>query len=194
MSMRDHFYSVTSIEPIRACIASGNMDAVIEIVRQYRQDSDLDIDDELEFRHNVESMLMCDRPPRKEPGCWYHLLPYLATHFELSPANDLPINEGWKHSHVWPPYRKLVRRHVSRVSRKLLAHLDVGRALQGKGIQYDGSVFSWLAENEVRDVHESLLQLDSTVITIPELNDFHQDLVESLGIIASQSRDLFAGA
>ena len=194
MSMRHRFYSLTSIEAIRACVASGNKNAVEAIVQGYLQDSDLEIDDEPEYRHNAETMIMCDRAPRKEPGCWFHLVPYLALHLGLSPDDDLPINEGWKHSHVWPPYRKLLKRHITRTSRQYLAYLDDGRPLQGKGIQYDGCVFSWLIRNEVQALYESLSQLEPSVITIPDLTGFHEDFVESLRIVTSQSRDLFAGA
>ncbi|MCM2369213.1 hypothetical protein [Aporhodopirellula aestuarii] len=194
MSMRDHFYSLTSIEAIRACVASGNESAVEAIVRGYLEDSDLELDDEPEYRHNAETMIMCEKPPRKEPGCWFHVVPYLAVHLGLSPDDNLPINEGWKHSHVWHPYRKLLRRHITRASRQYLAHLDDGRPLLGKAIQYNGCVFSWLIGTEVQDLYESLSKLDPSVITIPDLTGFHEDFVESLRIVASQSRDLFAGA
>ena len=163
-------------------------------MREYTCDGDVDLDEESEFRHSAESMLLCDKPPRREPGEWYRLVPYLASHLELMPDDDLALNEGWKHGQVWPVYRRQLKKHLSRSQRKLLAHLDDGRAFRGKGIEYDGSVFTWLTTAEVRELHESLSQLEPSTLTLSELSDFHEDLVKTLEVIATQSRDLFAGA
>ncbi|QDU10389.1 hypothetical protein [Gimesia aquarii] len=197
MSMRDHFFSVTSIEPIRTCIASGDRAVVEGVIKSYLR-GDLDYEDEdeddPEFREAVEEMITCVSPPKKEPGCWIHVLEHLAQYLELSPDFDLPFNEGWKHSHVWPPYRKLVKRHISRQSRKSLGYLDDGRPFRGRGIDYDGCVFSWLSADEVKELSNSLSNVDASVITDPDLIDFHETLTESLQIVAGQSRDLIAGA
>ncbi len=197
MSMRNQFCSLTSIGPVRACVASGNEAVVEAIMRAHMRDNypgAAETEDDPEFRRNAESIIMCDAPPRKEPGCWFHLIEYLADHLGLSPNDDLPINEGWKHSQVWLPYRKMVKRHVSRSSRRSLAHIDYGRPLRGKAIQYDGCLFSWLTASEVRELGESLSKMDSSVITDLDLIDFHEALVESLQMIACQSRELFTGA
>src|SRR4051812_47569999 len=127
MSMRDLIFSITSIEPIRNAVASGD-DAlmrtlVAEGAAQYTED---DLRDEVvqqdidEHRSNTESFLTCASPPKKEPGGWSVLLEDVARHLGLAPRSDLPFNDGWKHTYCWRAYRKAVDRHVTRQSRTSL--------------------------------------------------------------------------
>ena len=201
MSTRDYFCSFTSIDPIRDAVGSGD-DALVEAVVSLRTKAlkdefgdgfDEDADDP-EFRDYVESMIKCKSPPKKEPGCWNYVVEHLAKHLGLEPNLDLPFNEGWKHYDSWGPYRKLVKKHVTTESMKSLRHLQDGRPLRGKKIGHDGCLFAWLSADEVRELHDSLSQLDDTVITDADLADFHDTLVDSLQMISAESKVLFMGA
>ena len=163
---------------------------------QYDADElgDEDIQEDIAERRSwAESMINCKSPPKKEPGCWHYFVEDLAQHLELDPNSELSVNEGWKHYHSWKPYRKLVKRHISRQSMKCLGHLESGRPLRGKKIDHDGCVFAWLSTPEVEELHESLSKLDSAVVT-EEWADFHETLVESLKVVRDQARELFMGA
>jgi hypothetical protein len=154
-----------------------------------------DVQEDIDERRSwAESMIMCKSPPRKEPGCWNYFVEDLAQILRLEPNRNLPFNEGWKHSYVWEPYFKIVKKNITRQSRKSLAHLDDGRPFRGKGIDYDGCLFGWLSADEVKELCQSLSKVDDALIADTEFVNFHGTLVESLRIVSSDSRDLFMGA
>ena len=201
MSTRTHFVAIASIDPIRDAVASGDGALAEAIMTRYvnglraEYGGDEDVEEEAdEFREYVTSMIMCRSAPRTEPGCWNYVIKLLAEHFNLSPDRDLPFNEGWKHYHVWKPYRGMVARHVTPASNKSLEYLENGRPLKGAEIDHDGCVFAWLAPDEVRELHQSLSKLEPAVITDEDLADFHDGLVESLKIIGDRNAVLFMAA
>jgi hypothetical protein len=202
MSTRTHFVSITSLDPIREAVASGDaalVEAVMtRYVNQLREGSDddeeIDEDDLDEIREWVEGMILCPSPPEEEPGCWNYVIELLAEHFDLKPDGNLPFNEGWKHSRVWGRYRALVAGHVTREADRSLKHLEEGRPLRGSRIDYDGCVFGWLAPEEVKELARSLSQLDRAVIADEDLLDFHDGLVRSLKIIGKRNAVLFMAA
>jgi hypothetical protein len=200
MSTRDYFCSVNSIDPISAVVGSNDGRLVDALIEKYSSQYDADeLKDEYvceaieERREWAESMIKCTSPPKKEPGCWHYFFEDLALHFGLEPDSELPFNEGWKHYYSWSPYRKLIKKHISRQSMKSLGYLESGRPLRGKKVEHDGCVFAWLSPEEVRELHHSLSALDRTVIT-DDWIDFHETLTESLQIVSSQSKYLFMGA
>lgn len=200
MSTRTQLYAVSSIEPIRAAIGSNDNELVEAIVTKEREtlqeDYDEDEQDELEeeleeFREMVEEMIL-GTPPKNEPGCWALLFEHLASHLKLDPA-ELPLDD-WKHSHVWESYRGFVDDHVSKPSKASLRHLDDGRPLNGRGIDYDGCVFGWLSAEETAELCESISQLDPSVIKEDDLRGFHTELVECLSQAKSKGAAVWMGA
>ncbi|HUG69506.1 MAG TPA: hypothetical protein VMM76_17275 [Pirellulaceae bacterium] len=201
MSTRDYFFSITSIEPIRAVVGSRDETLVNALIETYASQydpatlEDEDVQDDIEERRSwADSMINCERVPKKEPGCWNYFVEDIARHLGLEPDSNLPFNEGWKHNCSWQPYRNIVKRHVTRQSGRSLAHLEDGRPLRGKRIDYDGCLFGWLTADEVKELHQSLSQLHDALIANTDFVDFHETLVESLKIVSSDSRDLFMGA
>lgn len=204
MSTRTYFRAIRSIEPIREVVASGDDTLVNKLVVAYaaqfdedeREDEpDEDDDPVQEFRCQAESMITCASAPKEEPGCWNYVIDLLSEHFDLIPTEiSLSFNEGWKHYHVWNPYRDIVAKHVSAQSNASLRHLQDGRPLRGKDIDHDGCIFAWLAADEVTELHTSLSHLDLSLLKDDEWRDFHRTLVESLGMISSKSCALFMAA
>jgi hypothetical protein len=209
MSARTHFTSITTIEPIRDAVASGD-DALVEALmdRHEQEFGDEDEDEnegegeeyeedeeDEEFREYVESMIKCPKPPRAEPGCWNYVITLLATHLGLEPDDDLPINEDWKHYHIWRKYRSAVTGRVTPEAAQSLAYLDDGRPLRGSKIDHDGCTFGWLAPEEVKALHRSLSALDGSLFDFDEyLAEFHEGLVDSLKAIADRNATLFMAA
>lgn len=202
MSTRVHITAITSIEPIRDAVASGD-DALVEAimaqlesdVRGEESDEDEQDDEEDEgYRGFVKSMIKCRKPPREEPGCWNYVIAALASHLNLALDDDLPINDDWKHYHVWEPYRAAVAGHVTPQAAQSLKHLEEGRPLRGSRIDHDGCVFGWLAPDEVKELHRSLSSLDAGLFEDDDLAEFHEGLVESLKAIADRNATLFLAA
>jgi hypothetical protein len=202
MSTRTHFTAITSIEPIRDAVASGDEALVEAIMAQQagelrdEEDDEVEEDEEEdeEFREYAESMIQCRKPPREEPGCWNYVIAALAKHLGLAPNDDLPINDDWKHYHIWEPYRAAVAGQVTPDSARSLKHLEDGRPLRGSRIDHDGCVFAWLAPDETKELHRSLSRLDKTLFEDENLAEFHEGLVESLKIIADRDAALFMAA
>jgi hypothetical protein len=199
MSTRTYFLSITSIDPIRDAVASNDDSLVEAVMTRYQrqrgaeedEDEEIDEDDSdedlEEFREYVESMILCPSPPRKEPGCWNYVIELLAEHFKLKPNHKLPFNEGWKHYHVWEMYRPLVTGHVTPQSRKSLKFMEDGRPLKGARIEHDGCAFGWLTLEEVKELHQSLSQVDRALITDRDLLEFHDVLVKSLKMVSKRN-------
>ena len=206
MSTRTYFLSITSLDPIRDAVASKDDSLVEAVMTRYEREQRAEVDedegveeDDLqeeleEFRGYVESMILCPSPPRKEPGCWNYVIERLAEHFKLKPNHKLPFNEGWKHYHVWEMYRALVAGHLTPQSRKSLKFMEDGRPLKGARIEHDGCVFGWLTPEEVKELHQSLLQVDRALITDPDLLEFHDQLVKSLKMVSKRKSVLFMKA
>lgn len=197
MSTRDYFLSVTTIDPIRDAVASGDgamVEAVVALRKKALKEEFGEDEDDPEFRKYAESMINCKSPLEAEPGCWNYVVEHLAMHLGLEPNASLPFNEGWKHNYSWEPYRELVKRHVTPQSMTSLGYLDDGRPLRGTRIDHDGCLFAWLSADEVRELNDSLSRLDAAVISDDDLIDFHETLVESLQMISAESKALFMGA
>jgi hypothetical protein len=194
MSTRMHFGSVSSIDPIRDAVASGDRklaDAVIALYEKEMRNESGDEDEEGdeeddEFRGWVEDMILCRTPPKKEPGCWNYVIQYLARHLKLKLNERLPANDGWKHYHAWEPYRARVAGRITPQSKQSLKYLDEGRPLKGTKIDHDGCTFAWLTPDEVRELHQSLSPIapDAVGNESDGLAEFHEVFVDTLKAIA----------
>ena len=180
MSTRTYAVALQSIEPIRKAVGSkdrGLLDALV---------GGLEDDD---FRSYAEGMIM-GTPPKQEPGCWNYLVVPLAEHFGLSP-HRLPLDD-WKHYHVWEDYRSMADPLLSEPGKQLLGFLESGRAFVGSGIDQDPCTFAWLTAAEAKSLLEELTALDPE--EFGELDEFHEELVESLRETVNRNADLFFGA
>ncbi len=179
MSARTYMVSLQSLEPIRRAIGSKDralLDALIQAVDE-------------RSRSTVEGMIM-GPPPAKEPGCWGFLVEPLAQHFGLSPRR-LPLDD-WKHHYIWNDYRSIADPHLSGQGKKLLEFMDSGRPFLGTSIDQDGSLFAWLTAAEARSLLDELTALDAA--KLGELDEFHEELIESLQETIDRGADLFVGA
>jgi hypothetical protein len=179
MSTRTYMVSLESLEPIRRAIGSKDralLDALLPAVDEG-------------FRSAAEGMIM-GPPPAKEPGCWSFLVEPLAQHFGLSP-HRLPL-EDWKHYYVWEDYRSIVDPHLSGQGKKLLEFMDSGRPFVGTSIDHDGSMFAWLTAAEARSLLDELTAIDAA--KVGDLDEFHEELIESLQETVDRGADLFVGA
>ena len=192
-------FSITSIDPIRDAVACGDdtlVEAVVSLrssarIEEFGEDSH---EDATIFRNHVESMIKCDSPPAVEPGRWTYVVEYLARHFRLALDSNLPFNEGWKHYSSWKPYRQLIASDLAPQSVTILEYLENGRPFRGKKVDHDGCIFAWLLPQEVKELSESLSHLPESVVTDVELLYFHKALVDSLQLVASDSKTLFMSA
>jgi hypothetical protein len=201
MSTRTHLVSISSIDPIRNAVASGDEGLVEAVLTRYadqareRYGEEIDEDSLGEFREYVESMILCAKPPKAEPGAWNYVIEHLAGHFQLAPDRELPFNdEDWKHYYVWEEYRGMVAGHLSAKSKQSLEYLENGRPLRGSKIDHDGCMFGWLAPDEVKELHGALAGIDRAAITDEEMEDFHDWLVESLKMVGDRNAVLFVAA
>jgi hypothetical protein len=179
MSARTYMVSLQSLEPIRRVIGSKDRALLEALLPAVAED----------FRSAAEGMIM-GPPPAKEPGCWGFLVEPLAQHFGLSPRR-LPL-EDWKHHYVWGDYRSIVDPHLSGQGKKLLEFIDAGRPFVGAGIDYDGSMFAWLTAAETKNLLDELTAIDAD--ELGELDEFHEELIESLQGTVDRGADLFVGA
>ena len=196
MSTRMNFGSVSSIDPIRDAVASGDRelaDAVIALYEKEMRDESGDEDeDDDEFRGWVEDMILCRTPPKAEPGCWTYVIVYLARQLELKLNERLAANDGWKQYHVWEPYRARVAAHITPLSKQSLKSLDEGRPLKGTRIDHDGCMFAWLTPDEVRELHQSLSPIapDAVGDESDGLAEFHEVFVDTLKAVARRKAAL----
>lgn len=181
MSTRTYMLSLDSLEPIKKAIGSQDraiLDALVQAVGE---------DDE--FQSYAEGMIM-GSPPANEPGCWNYLVEPLANHFGLSP-NPLPLDD-WKHYYVWEDYRSTADPFLSDEGKKHLEFLESGRPFVGSSVDHDGCMFAWLTATEAKSLLNELTAIDAG--KFGELDDFHEELVESLQETVHRSADLFLGA
>src|SRR5262249_16832443 len=168
-----------SLQPIRRAIGSKDRALLDALVQALGED----------HRSPAEGMIM-GPPPAKEPGCWGRLVEPLAQHFGLSPRR-LPLDD-WKHNYVWGDYRSIADPHLSAQGKKLLEFMDSGRPFVGSGIDYDGSLFAWLTAAEAKSLLVELTSIDAA--TLGDLDEFHEELIESLQETVDRGADLFVGA
>jgi hypothetical protein len=181
MSTRTYMVSLQSIEPIRKAVGSKDralLDAVFQAVGRKK-----------DFRSYAEDMIM-GSPPAKEPGCWNYLVEPLARHFGLSP-HRLPLDD-WKHYYVWGDYRSMADPLLSKPGKRLLEFMESGRPFVGSSMDHDGCMFAWLTAAEVKSLLDELTAIDAQ--TFGELDEFHEELVESLRETVDRNADLFIGA
>ena len=199
MSTRTHMVSIKSLDPIRDAIGSGDASLAEALMQRYSSDmreyydGEEPEEEELEeFKQYVDSMVMCSQPPDKEPGCWNYIIELLAAHHELDPVR-LPL-EDWKHVYVWEDYRSVVEPLITPESKQSLQFLDAGRPLKGSGIDYDGCVFGWLTLDEATELHETLTKIDAKALEQRGLDEFHEELLDSLGQTKDKGAVLFMAA
>jgi hypothetical protein len=181
MSTRTYMLSLKSIEPIRKAVGSKDPALLEALVQKIGEDED--------FQSYAEDMIM-GSPPEEEPGCWHYLVEPLAQHFDLSPKR-LPLDD-WKHYHVWEDYRRLANSHLSKEAKRLLKFLEVGRPFAGSSVQGDPCMFAWLTTAETKILLDELAAIDPE--EFGELDEFHEELVESLQETVGRGADLFLGA
>ena len=181
MSTRTYMVSIQSLDPIKQAIGSRDealLDALLTAVG----------DDE-DFQRYARGMIMESRP-RKEPGCWNYLVEPLAEHFGLTP-NRLPL-EDWKHYYVWEDYRSLANPLISSSAQTLLQLLESGRPFHGSAIDHDGCMFAWLTPDEASLLLSELSAIDAQ--KFGDIDEFHEQLVESLQETVNKRHALFLGA
>jgi len=191
MSMRTSFWAVTSLEPIRQAVSSGNSELVQELNALYGEHAEDD-----DISSNAHDMIMCADPPDSEPGDWSRIIRLLVQHYDLG-TNDLPFNEGWKHTSSWGPYRSIVESLITPGAVKSLQWIEDGRPLRGNSIGQDGSLFAWLTAEEVGELCQSLESLDDDAleeIEAEEFDEFHEGLVDSLVSVMANSQSLLVFA
>ncbi len=179
MSARTYMVSLQSLDPIRRAISSKDRDLLDALLPAVSEN----------FRSAAEGMIM-GPPPAKEPGCWGFLVEPLAQHFGLSPRR-LPLDD-WKHYYVWNDYRSIADPHLSGQGKKLLEFIDSGRPFVGTSMDHDGSMFAWLTAAEAKSLLDELTAIDAA--TFDELDEFHEELIESLQQTVDRGADLFVGA
>jgi hypothetical protein len=199
MSMRTALYAVTSLQPIRQAIASGDsklVEALVELNNGDEDDSELDSEmlEELEeerheFRQQAEGMILCEVPPASEPGSWCYLIQHLATYLELE-MERLALDD-WKHNYCWEPYRKPLSKLISPAAMSLLSHLENGRPLCGKKIADNGCSFAWLSAAETKELLQSLKAVPPKTFSNDEMQDFHLEIVESLEDAVTRNAEVF---
>ena len=183
MSTRTYALSLKSLDPIREAIASQNQTAFDAVVAGY------DPDDE-DRREYAKSMILIDTPPAKEPGCWNYVVEPLARYFGLQPEY-LAIDD-WKHYSAWEDYIATAESHISNEAALLLKHIKSGRPFRGTEIDHDGCLFGWLSNAECKALLDALRDLDAAMFG--ELDELHEELVESLTTVVSNDSEMFIGA
>lgn len=181
MSSRTYMVSLQSLEPIRRAVGSKDPALLDALLQAAGEDED--------FRSYAEAMIM-GSPPAKEPGCWNYLVEPLAQHFGLSPRR-LPLDD-WKHYYVWEDYRSTADPLLSEQGKKLLEFMESGRPFAGSSIDHDGCMFAWLTAAEAQSLLDELTAIEAA--TFGDLDEFHEELVESLQGTVDRNADLFIGA
>jgi hypothetical protein len=130
---------------------------------------------------------------RQEYGSWAIYLPYAAKRRKLIPRIQLPFgNSEWGQTSVWEDYIKCVKRLAGKSATELLEHLEMGRPLKFKNMNYDDHLYSWLTNDEIQLLHLSLDQIEVTEDKCRE--KFHKELVATLALCCEKKCDLFMGA
>ena len=181
MSTRTYMIALQSLDPIKNAIGSQDealLDALLAAVG-----------DDADFQEYARGMIMNSRPA-SEPGCWNYLVEPLAKHFGLS-ANRLPLDD-WKHYYVWEDYRSIAGPLISPTAQTLLQLLESGRPFHGSAIDHDGCMFAWLTPDEASTLLNELSAIDAD--KFGDLDEFHEELIESLQQTVKKGHALFLGA
>lgn len=209
MSTRDFMIAIKSIQPIREIVGSKDQalfdelleSAKSEIEEEFGPEDELDEDDQEEYDEQLDEtkaelnqLIMADGSIKTEPGSWIYLIKRIIEIRDLATVSDFNFNAGYKHYYAWEPYRELVQKRISPEANEALQFLEHGRPLRGKKIDHDGSLFAWLTNQEAASLHDSLSQINWPELGDEELEDFHNDLVEALGIVVEEKSDLLLGA
>lgn len=181
MSSRTYMFAVQSLDPIKNAIGSKDR-ALLEALLEALGDNEA-------FQSYANDMIM-KSSPQKEPGCWSYLVEPLAKHYQLA-LERLPLDD-WKHYSVWEEYRSIADPVVSAEARRLLQLLESGRAFNARGIDHDGCMFAWLTATEVKTLHAELAAINAS--DYGELDEFHEELVESLEQASNADKAVFLGA
>ena len=189
-------YAISSIEPIQDAVASSNDDLIDALMKQFLKDCD-EPPEEDEFLKEelgylideINSMIRCESPPDMESGGWWQPILLLADYYNLRLDNGeelLPINQGYKHCHVWEQYRDILSGRVSQETDEILLYIQEGRPLVGWEIDREEGIFGWLTPEEVTKLYNSLSELGKPLTTEIEDGDygnwgeFHRYLMASL--------------
>lgn len=183
MSTRSYALSLKSLDPIRDAIASRNQAAFDAVVAEYEPDDE-------DRREYAKSMILIDTPPAKEPGCWNYVIEPLAKHLGLQP--DYLAIDDWKHYGAWADYIATAKSHIPIEAVSLLEHIKSGRPFRGSEIDHDGCLFGWLSNGECKTLLDALRDLDSE--TFGELDELHEELIDSLQAVVDNDAEMFTGA
>lgn len=196
--------AVKSIEPLRNVVGSKDQslyDSLLKSAKQQleteygRNSDDDDFQEQLdETKAELQRMILKSPPPKTEPGCWIYLIRDIVKAQKLEIKVNFPFNKGYKHSYVWQQYRTLVSSRLTKAALEALRHLEIGRPLHGKKIDYDGCVFAWLTQPEIAALHESLSKIPDANVGDKELEEFHADVVAALAALKKKKCDLVLGA
>ena len=77
---------------------------------------------------------------------------------------------------------------------RFLSISNRGRPFRGTGIDYDGCLFGWLSNLECKTLLEALRKLDVETFTEIDLDELHEQLVESLQSVVDNNAEMFIGA
>ena len=185
MSTRTYALSLKSLSPIRDAIASQNAvfyDAVV---------ADFGADDTDRCNY-AKSMIYAPTPPAKEPGCWNYVVAPLAKHLDLDP-NYLAIDD-WKHYAAWEGYRSAAESMLSPDAIKLIGYIESGRPFRGTEIDHDGCLFAWLTNAECTSLLAELEKVDAEIFSDIDLDELHEELLESLRTVVDNGAEMFIGA
>ncbi len=206
MSTRTRFIGLTAIEPLLAVVGSGNEALASRLTKANQKEveeawgdvDDLDEDDQEEMQEEIDEfstyvteMFLGETESGLEPGAWCYLFKVLIDELKLELPGNLPINKGYKHFYAWGPYADMVATGLTRGSTASLRHIENGRPVKGPGLEADGCLFAWLTPAEITELYQSLAKLDQAAITNCDLQEFHDDLVNSLKVLSEKQAALF---
>ncbi|MBM4077322.1 MAG: hypothetical protein FJ267_16955 [Planctomycetes bacterium] len=196
---------VISVEAIRSVVSSKDQSLYDQLLKSTLDDiekelgpqDELEGDDLGEFneqldetKFELDQMLIKPTAPVAEPGCWIFLIKQIIQVKKLEINVSLSFNKGYKHFYAWEPYRKSIGSRLSREALESLQYLEDGRPLCGKSISGDGCLFAWLTHSEISALYESLATITTNDVGNPDLNEFHQDLVDSLDVLNGKGCDM----
>ena len=185
MSTRTYALSLTSLAPIRDAIGSQNAEMYDAVVAEFEAD-------DTDRRNYAKSMIFAAAPPAKEPGCWNYVVAPLAKHLGLEPKY-LAIDD-WKHYAAWEGYRSAAEAILSPEAIALLGYIESGRPFLGTEIDHDGCLFGWLANAECAALLSELEKIDAESFADVDLDELHEELVESLRSVVDAGAEMFIGA
>ena len=185
MSTRTYALSLKSLDPIRDAIASKDENLYKAVI------ADFDADD-TDRQSYARSMIFAETPPAQEPGCWNYIVEPLAKHFGLDPT-FLQIDD-WKHYAAWEEYRKIAASRISEDALALLRFIESGRPFRGDKIDHDGCLFGWLTNAESAALLAALGRLDGELFADVDLDELHEELIESLQNVVDGGTEMFIGA